>query len=188
MNKPFESSREGEQWFIHSLTEKGYEITQIKDVRILSGRGRVITQKLVEVNSGEAFQVAFWTKLCRLIDTDDLRMDFAKERDKKLKIVLRTFGFGDEDVLGLQMSAVLNLIELETKGTFAHLVFLIKDGRCLWCRAREFYEFVLRYDSFLEQAPTYGGEFCIVPVKWLKDWNNLPNKTYPTLLEGKIYG
>lgn len=172
MLMPFESSGTAERWFLRSLEERDYTIKEIRDVKIQSGRGRVITQKLAITTTGDAFEIAFWSQLYQLIPTEQLREDFAKVRDVKLKSVLRVFGCGNIDVLGLQMSAVLDLLELERDGIFVHLVFLIKDGRVFWCRVRSFYDFVMRYDSFLIHAPTYGGEFCLVPIEWLLKWDN----------------
>jgi len=172
MREPFLNSKDAEKWFLESLRIRGYEIKEIRDLRIRSGGGKIITQKLAVTTSSEVFQIAFWSKLYQLIDTADLREDFAKERDIKLKSVLRSFGYGNIDVLGIQMSAILQLIGLETEGLFAHLVFLVKDGRTFWCKARDFYNFVTRYDSFLIHAPTYGGEFCIVPIGWLLKWDD----------------
>ncbi len=172
MLKAFESSGIAEQWFLKSLENRNYNVKEIRDIKIHSGRGRVITQKLAITTTGDAFEIAFWSKLYQLIPTEELREDFAKVRDVKLKSVLNKFGCGNIDVLGLQMAAVLDLMELEKDGLFVHLVFLIKDGRVFWCRVRSFYNFVMRYDSFLIHAPTYGGEFCLVPIEWLLKWDD----------------
>lgn len=183
MNKKmFESSREAETWFLHKLSEKRFKVNEVVAVKIRSGRGRVIKQKRAICDSGDLFQIAFWTKLYQLVKTEDLREDYAKERDLRIKSVLNLFGFGDLNVLGLQMEAVLELLETIEKGFTPHLIFLIKDGRCLWCTAIEFYNFIIRYESFLLYSHTYGGEFCLVPVNWLKSWNADPLSAAPSIV------
>lgn len=171
MPKQFVSSSEAEKWFLKSLEERDFIINEVRPIRIRSGRGKIITQKLAITNTGDAFEIAFWSKLYQLVRTEDLRENFARERDKKLKNVLKTFGHGTVDVLGIQMSVILELMEMENEGFVTHLVFLIKDGRVFWCRVADFYNFVTRYDSYLIHAPTYGGEFCIVPIGWLYLWD-----------------
>jgi hypothetical protein len=175
--------------FKKSLLEKEYVIKKISEFSFHSGRSQKVYQTRIEVLSGDVFQIVYWKQLYQLMDTDVLSSDYAKDRDKKLKSVLKTFGFGNADVLGTQMDSVLDLLSLEIEGKSPFLIFLIKDGRCLWCGAREFYEFVMRYSSMLENGKAYGGEFCFVPVRWLKDWNHSPKKAFPIVdLMEKING
>ena len=94
----------------------------------------------------------------------------ARELDEKLKHSIRIFGAGDNTLVGVNDKVILGLIEASISMATVYFVTVIGDGRILWRSALEFYNFVMRYDTFFKFARQNVPQ-AMVPTGWLQKWD-----------------
>jgi len=156
------------------LEERGFTIQKVED---LSQSGKFGNARLF-TTTNEIYHLKY-TKTGYL-PKDSVRVsEGAKELDQKLKFTIRTFGNGDLTINGIDEDLLIYMIEktsLDQKECFFTTV--LQNGTVLWCRAMDFYNFVMRYDTFFK-FPKSNVPVCEVPMGWLLKWEN-PLIAYPT--------
>ena len=93
----------------------------------------------------------------------------AKELDEKLKYAIRIFGNEDSTLVGLNDNIVLELLELTRQGRLVYFVTITGTGKILWRDIDDFYNFVMRYDTFFKFARSNVPQ-AMVPTGWLFCW------------------
>jgi len=93
----------------------------------------------------------------------------AKELDEKLKFAINLFGFGDKSINGIDIDLLLFLLEEIDNGKACYFITILSNGTTLWCAVDDFYNFVMRYDTFFK-FPRSNVPVCEVPMGWLRKW------------------
>ena len=119
--------------------------------------------------SGELYHLKFTKKPYRPKDSDRVSAG-ARELDEKLKHSIRIFGAGDNTLIGVNDEVILRLIEASISVASVYFVTVIGDGRVLWRSAVEFYNFVMRHDTFFKFARQNVPQ-AMVPTGWLQKWD-----------------
>jgi hypothetical protein len=120
-------------------------------------------------DSGELYHLKFTKQPYRPKDSDRVSAG-ARELDEKLKHAIRIFGGGDDTLVGVNDEVILGLLEASISMASVYFVTVIGDGRVLWRSAVEFYNFVMRYDTFFKFARQNVPQ-AMVPTGWLKKWD-----------------
>lgn len=118
--------------------------------------------------SGELYHLKFTKKPYRPKETTRVSAG-ARELDEKLKHAIMAFGNGDETLVGVNDSVILNLLGNLHSYSGSYFVTVVGDGRILWRRVQEFYDFVMRHDTFIKFARQNVPQ-AMVPTGWLTKW------------------
>ena len=163
-----------------SLIHRSESKIEKKESRVKPGNSRLFT------NSNEVYHVKF-TKVPFRPDTD--KKGAARELHLKLQFAINTFQNRSSHLLlvselgtmvGIDEDLILNLCELESKGKDAFIVTVLERELVLWLPVNEFYNFVMRYDTFMK-FPKSGVPVCYVPTGYFLSWAD-PIKSYPKIL------
>lgn len=150
-----------------------------KDSRIKPGNSRIYTDK------NEVYHVKF-TKIPFRPDSD--KQGGARELHLKLQFAISTFQTRSSHLLlsselgtmvGIDEDLVLDLCNLESNGKEAFIITVLERELVLWLPVNEFYNFVMRYDTFIK-FPKSGVPVCYVPTGYFLSWAD-PIKAYPTI-------
>jgi hypothetical protein len=153
--------------FQHSLIERGLEIDRIVPVRV--GNSQVWTK------TNEIFHVKFTKKP---FTPDPNKTGPARELHLKLQFAMSSFSYRSNNQLlnneqrtmvGIDEDLLLGLIENHKKGYKAFIVTILARGLLVWLQADDFYEFVMRYDTFIK-FPRSGTPVCYVPTGYFFSW------------------
>ena len=90
----------------------------------------------------------------------------ALDLDKKLKLAITSFGRGDQTIVGLNEHVIISLLENLNDFSSVHIIIVMGDGRIITKNASCFYEFVMRYDTFIKFA-RQNDPLAMVPTGWL---------------------
>ena len=96
----------------------------------------------------------------------------ARELDEKLRFALRNFGRGDDSLNGLNEDIVLDLLQFTEKGIDVFYVTVMSDGSVYVSSIIDFYNFVMRYDTFFK-FPRSNVPVCEVPTSWMRRWTKV---------------
>jgi hypothetical protein len=157
------------------LRKRSIEIQEVQDLSKLGkyGNARLISK------TGEVYHLKFTKSGYKPKDSDRVSTA-AKELDEKLKFAIRTFGRGNDTLNGIDEDLLLHLVDLMGKGFLCYFVTILSDDTTLWCRADNFYEFVMRYDTFFK-FPKTNVPVCEVPMGWLLPWDD-PIIEFPNII------
>ena len=146
------------------LSQRGIEVKSIEDLSPLGkyGNARLYTQ------NGDVYHLKYTKSAYKPKDSDRVS-EAAKELDEKLKFAIKTFGKEWDTLNGIDEDLLLHLVELARNGVACFFVTILSDETVLWCRADEFYLFVMRYDTFFK-FPKTNVPVCEVPMGWLLGW------------------
>lgn len=161
------NAREALGAFLTALSDRGMQYNP--PIKVPTGDGW--THDRVETTTGELYHLKF-TKTPYRPKASDKVSAGAKELDAKLKQAIRDFGQGDDTLVGLNDNVVLDLLEEARKGKVVDFVTVLGDGRILWSHIEDFYNFVMRYDTFIKFAVNSPPQ-AMVPTGWLLPWNKL---------------
>ena len=95
--------------------------------------------------------------------------EFAKELDEKLKHAIRVFGQDEDTLIGINENLILEMLEISRQGKSVYFLTVVGDGRILWRGIEDFYNFVMRYDTFFKFARDNVPQ-AMVPTGWLIPW------------------
>ena len=169
---------EAEKLIAKLLLQRGVEIEQTQQ-RIKPGNTRLFT------NKDEIYHVKF-TKVPFRPDSD--KQGPARELHLKLKFAITTFEYraigtlrSDEcgTMVGIDEDLVLDLCDLASKGKQAYVATVLEREAVLWMPAYEFYNFVMRYDTFMK-FPRSGVPVCYAPTGYFLAWCE-PTKAVPSV-------
>lgn len=152
------------EYFKASIAARQMEVMDVRQVP--TGDGYLHPQ--VITSSGELYHLKFTKNPYRPKDTARVS-EGARELDEKLKHAIRLFGRGDETLVGINDWVILNLMENLHSYSGSYFVTVVGDGRILWRQVQEFYDFVMRYDTFIKFARQNIPQ-VMVPTGWLRKW------------------
>ena len=159
------------------LNQRGVTIESIES-RVKPGNSRLFT------NKGEVYHVKF-TKVPFRPDAD--KQGAARELHLKLQFAMKTFEYRSADVLqpeergtmvGIDEDLLLALCQLASGGKQAYVTTVLEREVVLWISADEFYNFVMRYDTFMK-FPRSGVPVCYAPTGYFLTWSG-PKAAVPT--------
>lgn len=165
---------------VESLIHRSESRVVNKESRVKPGNSRLFT------NRNEVYHVKF-TKVPFRPDSD--KQGAARELHLKLQFSINTFQNRSSHLLlptelgtmvGIDEDLILNLCELEATGKDAFIVTVLEREIVLWLPVHEFYNFVMRYDTFMK-FPKSGVPVCYVPTGYFLSWAQ-PIKAFPKLL------
>lgn len=128
----------------------------------------------------ELFHVKFAKQGYRLKPTDKLS-ERAKELDEKLRHAIREFGQGNEELNGLNEDVIYELLDYTQQDIDVFFLTVMQDGVVYSCSILDFYQFVMRYDTFFK-FPKSRVPVCEVPIGWMKKWANV-SVAFPSLAD-----
>lgn len=96
----------------------------------------------------------------------------ARELDEKLKHAIGVFGNGDNTLIGLNDNIILDLLELTSQGHLTYFITVTGTGKILWRSVTDFYDFVMRHDTFFKFARSNVPQ-AMVPTGWLFCWGEV---------------
>ena len=140
-----------------------------KESRVKPGNSRLFTDK------HEVYHVKF-TKVPFRPDSE--KQGAARELHLKLQHAINTFEYRSKHLLlpdelgtmvGLDEDLILDLCEQQSKGYEAFVVTVLAREIVLWVPATEFYNFVMRHDTFMK-FPKSGVPVCYVPTGYFLLW------------------
>lgn len=164
---------------VESLINRSESRVEKKESRVKPGNSRLYT------NSNEVYHVKF-TKVPFRPDSD--KQGGARELHLKLQFSINTFQNRNSHLLlaselgtmvGIDEDLILDLCEFESKGKDAFIVTVLEREIVLWLPVNEFYNFVMRYDTFMK-FPKSGVPVCYVPTGYFLSWAD-PIKAYPKI-------
>jgi hypothetical protein len=162
--------RQAEQLFERFLRDRQI-IVERKDGRIKPGNTRFIT------NGGEVYHVKFTKRPFR---PDPDKQGPARELHLKLHFAISTFqtrslrAIHESEIgtmVGIDEDLVLQLIDFEREGFSTYIVTILEREVALWLSGADFYNFVMRYDTFIK-FPRSGVPVCYVPTGYFLTWSN----------------
>jgi hypothetical protein len=165
--------------FEHSLVLRDIEITK-KENYVKPGNARLFSTK------NEIFHVKFTRTPFR---PDAEKAGPARELHLKLQFAMSQFEYQSSHLLlpdekgtmvGIDEDLILALLDYSLKGYFPYIVTALARGVFLWLPAIEFYEFVMRYDTFIK-FPRSGTPVCYVPTGHFQLWQE-PKVSYPATI------
>jgi len=171
---------EAEQLIGALLRDRGVAVERTQQ-RVKPGNTRMFTDK------GEIYHVKF-TKVPFRPDSD--KQGAARELHLKLQFAIATFEYRAFDTLlpdergtmvGIDEDLLLELCELAAQGRQAYVATVLQREIVLWMPASDFYNFVMRYDTFMK-FPRSGVPVCYAPTGYFLTWRE-PRKSVPQILE-----
>ena len=160
---------EGERLFDNLLRDRKIEVEK-KESRIKPGNSIYLCK------AGEVFHIKY-TKTPFKPDPD--KSGPARELHLKLHYSINTFQYRSMGILnadekgtmiGIDEDLLLNLMNAEQLGKRAYIVTILERDIVLWIPAREFYNFVMRHDTFIK-FPRSGVPVCYVPTGYFLSWS-----------------
>lgn len=161
--------------FKESLLARGMVIAEVR--KTPTGDGFFHPQ--IITTTGELYHLKFTKRPYKPKDSDRVSAG-ARELDEKLKHSIRIFGAGDDTLVGVNDEVILRLIEASIDMASVYFVTVIGDGRVLWRSAVDFYNFVMRYDTFFKFARQNVPQ-AMVPTGWLYKWD-IPISSVGTII------
>lgn len=134
----------------------------------------------IETTTEELYHLKFTKVPYRPKPTEKVSL-FARELDEKLKYAIRVFGQGEDTLVGINENLILELLEISRQGKSVYFLTVIGDGRILWRGIEDFYNFVMRHDTFFKFARANVPQ-AMVPTGWLIPWVEAVSKP-PTIVE-----
>lgn len=171
------NTREATERFIAALRERN--IGHSSPERTPTGDPGFFHDR-IRTSSGELYHLKF-TKQPYLPKPSHKVSEFAKELDEKLKHAIRTFGQGEDTLIGINDNIILDLVALSRQGENPYFVTVLGDGRIMWRGIEDFYNFVMRHDTFFKFARQNRPQ-AMVPTGWLIPWGEM--KVYPPVVVG----
>ncbi len=165
--------------FEQSLRSRNINISR-KEIYIKPGNARLFS------SNNEIFHIKF-TRSPFTPDAD--KTGPARELHLKLHFAMNQFDFRSSHLLlpeeigtmvGIDEDLVLALVDYSIEGSQTYIVTALARGIFLWIPGYEFYEFVMRYDTFIK-FPRSGVPVCYVPTGYFRLWQE-PIVNYPQTL------
>lgn len=169
----FSSSREAEEWFREELRKRRYERIEETTVTEYVKGGRYAYPKLYQCDKSDAYLLTFWRSREDMLWDSSRVTDEFRALDQRLKLTLRIFGRGINQMTQCKESTLLHLLEMENHGFTSFMVTVYSNGNVYWSRARDFYEFATRYGTYQEffKNPELAvGLPYRVPTGWMTPW------------------
>lgn len=169
---------DAEQTLTEALAQRGITVARAER-RAKPGNTRLFT------NTQEVYHLKFTQTPFR---PDSEKTGPARDLHLKLQYAMNTFEYRSDAFLeaeergtmvGLDEDLLLHLLELATQGWSTYVVTVLGRGITLWLEAGDFYQFVMRYDTFMK-FPRSGVPVCYVPTGYFLTWN-APRIFYPSL-------
>ena len=171
---------EATDYFQDTLAKRQIKIQRIES-KVKTGNSRLFTE------SGEVYHLKFTRKPFR---PDADKRGPARELHLKLHFAMENFEYRSGTLLtpsergtmvGIDEDLLLHLLDLVQKGLNAYVVTILGRGMTLWLEANDFYNFVMRYDTFIK-FPRSGVPVCFAPTGYFLPWAN-PIIQPPSLVE-----
>lgn len=165
--------------FEQSLRVRNIELTN-KENYVKPGNARLFSTK------NEIYHIKFTRSPFR---PDAEKAGPARELHLKLHFAMSQFEYKSSHLLlpdekgtmvGIDEDLVIALLDYSLNGYLPYIVTALARGIFLWLPAVEFYEFVMRYDTFIK-FPKSGVPVCYVPTGYFQLWQE-PKTSYPTLI------
>jgi len=163
--------------FEQSLRLRNIDIVKKEDY-VKPGNARLFS------NNNEIFHIKFTRTPFR---PDAAKAGPARELHLKLHFAMQQFEYNAGHLLkpeekgtmvGIDDDLVLALIDYSQKGFSTYIVTALARGIFLWLPGVEFYEFVMRYDTFIK-FPRSGVPVCYVPTGHFQLWQE-PKVGFPS--------
>ena len=158
------NASEALEYFKAGIVARHNEVAEVR--RTPTGDGFFHPQ--IVTKTSELYHLKYTRKPYRPKETARVSAG-ARELDEKLKHSIRVFGSGDETLVGVNDSVILNLLDNLQSYSGSYFVTVVGDGRILWRRVQEFYDFVMRHDTFIKFARQNVPQ-AMVPTGWLTKW------------------
>ena len=158
------NASEALEYFKAGIVERHMAVSEVR--RVPTGDGFYHPQIITETK--ELYHLKFTKEPYRPKETARVSAG-ARELDEKLKHAIYHFGNGEDTLIGVNDSVILNILESQCQFSGSYFVTVVGDGRILWRRAQEFYDFVLRHDTFIKFARQNAPQ-AMVPTGWLTKW------------------
>ncbi len=161
---------EAEALLKKKIIERGGEIDVPKcRSRVKPGNSVVYTK------SGEVYHLKFTNSPWR---PDDKKEGGARELDSKYKFAIKTFSYRcnlreqeQGTLVGIDEDLVLSLLSAVAEGYSGYIVTGLQRDILLWIAAMDFYNFVLRHDTFMK-FPKSGCPVLFVPTGYFLQWGD----------------
>ncbi|CAG1011500.1 hypothetical protein ANRL4_04426 [Anaerolineae bacterium] len=154
--------------FRESLLERHIEVAQV-EARVKPGNTRLFTK------NHDVYHLKFTNKP---FTPDKDKQGPARDLHLKLQHAIQTFEYRSSALLeadehgtmvGIDEDLILYLVDLSQQGKRTFVVTLLRRGLILWVEALDFYNFVMRHDTFIK-FPTSGVPVCYVPTGYMLQW------------------
>lgn len=165
--------------FRESLLQRGVSVARV-EARVKPGNSRLFTPNF------DVYHLKFTNKP---FTPDKDKKGPARELHLKLQHAIQTFEYrssalldNDEQgtMVGIDEDLILYLLELSQQGQRTYVVTLLRRGIILWVEALDFYNFVMRHDTFIKY-PNSGVPVCYVPTGYMLLWAE-PKIAPPTVV------
>lgn len=162
--------------------------------KLLRDRNIIISKKESKIKPGNS---CFYTDGSELYHLKFTKVPFKPDADKtgparelhlKLHFAINTFEARCSNVIesseigtmvGIDEDLILNLISYEKRGFSTYVVTILEREAALWITGSEFYNFVMRYDTFIK-FPRSGVPVCYVPTGYFLSWSD-PKVAFPSI-------
>lgn len=176
MSFNFSNLSESVKQIEQSLTQRGIEIIKTEQIVVDHARdGHPILHARLWTQHG-VYQIKY--QKTEHIPLADHEIRTAHIENERLKYAIRFLGSGNETDIGVNESVLFELLNIEEeKLTGAFLLNAVGASRVYqgssivyWCRAKEFYEFAVRWGTVIYNSVSYGGTVFLVPTGWMRKW------------------
>ena len=155
------NTNEALTYFITSLEKRRFIIDKIN--KVPTGDGYFHNQLVMD--SGELYHMKYIKQAYIPKETKNVSQG-ALDLDRKLKLAITSFGKGDPTIVGLNEHVIISLLENTNDYSSTQVIIIMGDGRILSKHAIDFYDFVMRYDTFIKFA-RQNDPLAMIPTGWL---------------------
>ncbi len=169
---------EATRLFCNELAKRGVTLDHLEK-NIKPGNTRIFTR------SYEVYHLKFTRTPFR---PDSEKQGAARDLHLKLHYAIHSFEYffashlSENDkgtMIGIDEDLMLDLLHFSGQGYRTYVITILEQGLILWMQASNFYEFVMRYDTFMK-FPRSGVPVCYVPTGYFIAWN-VPIERFPML-------
>ena len=172
------NSKEALDLVKHLLSERNMIINDINSVVVDYFDSRPIYHNRIITDDG-LYHIKF--QKTEQIPRPTSVMSGAIESDERLKYVIEKFGYGNPSNIGINLSVIQDLIEIEeSEHETTYFINVLGNGKVYWRRCKEMYEFAMAHGTIIYNSKTYKTSILQIPTGWLIPWNE-PIKAFPTL-------
>lgn len=168
----FRFPQEATDWFVNQLAMRKKTIVRREKWKVYAGKGRWAYPEVLFTDTNEAFFFKFWRNAFIPDSSDDIRMEYIRDLDERIKFTIRVFGNENRATTFLNESTIIRLMELGDSGVAAYFVVAFENGDVSSCRIADFYDFAIRhgtYSTFSNLKQDMNNDLpYYVPLGWLK--------------------
>jgi len=173
------NSKESLDLVKHLLSERSIIIEDINSVIVDYFNSRPVYHNRIKTTGG-LYHIKF--QKTEQIPRPTSVMSGAIDSDERLKYVIEKFGAGNPSNIGINLSVIQDLIEIEeNQHETTYFINVLGNGIVFWRRCREMYEFAMAHGTIIYDSKTYKTSILQIPTGWLIPWNE-PIKAFPALV------